>query len=199
MAPTSIDPVHTAVLSMDLQSGIISVYAPTNEELVARAGAVLQQGRRAGLTVIHIKIGFRPGLPEIHERNLLLGSIKASPRHQQLFAGELGSIHAAVAPEDGDIVVTKSRVNAFAGTDLELVLRARDIDTLVLFGIATSGVVLSTALWAADADYRLFVIKDCCADLDETVHRCLIEKVFPRQATVLTSDELLNLLGARPN
>lgn len=46
-------------------------------------------------------------------------------------------------------------------------------DTLVLFGIATSGVVLSTVLWAADADYRLFVIKDCCADLDETVHRML--------------------------
>jgi len=125
---------------------------------------------------------------------MLLGGIKASPRHQQLFAGSSGSIHPAVAPHEGDLVVTKSRINAFAGTDLELLLRAKDIDTLVLFGIATSGVVLSTTLAAADADYRLFIVKDCCADLDPTVHECLIEKVFPRCAAVLRSDEFLCML-----
>jgi nicotinamidase-related amidase len=198
MSPTSLDPIHSALLSMDLQSGVVSIYAPNNEELVARAGAVLQHGRRAGLTVIHVKVGFRPGLPEIHPRNMLLGGIKASLKHQQLFEGTSGSIHAAVAPEDGDIVITKSRVNAFAGTDLELVLRATDINTLVLFGIATSGVVLSTTLHAADADFRLFIINDCCADLDDTVHSCLMDKVFPRHATVLSSDEFLELLGTRP-
>ena len=199
MAPISFDPIHSAVLSMDLQSGIVSIYSSNNEELVRRAGAILKHGRRAGFTVIHVKVGFRPGLPEIHSRNKLLGGIKASPQHQQLFAGASGSIHAGVAPEDGDIVVTKSRVNAFAGTDLDLVLRAREIDTVVLFGIATSGVVLSTALHAADADYRLFIIKDCCADLDDTVHSCLIDKVFPRFATVLTLYEFLDILGTRPN
>jgi nicotinamidase-related amidase len=57
-----------------------------------------------------------------------------------------------------------------------MILRARDIDTLVLFGIATSGVVLSTLLHAADADYRLFVIKDCCADLDLDLHACLVDR-----------------------
>lgn len=72
--------------------------------------------------------------------------------------------------------------------------RAKDIDTLFLFGIATSGVVLSTMLHAADADYRLFVIKDCCADLDQMAHACLIESVFLRQAMVLTSGEFLNAL-----
>jgi nicotinamidase-related amidase len=96
-------------------------------------------------------------------------------------------------------VVIKSRVNAFAGTDLELLLRAREIDTLVLFGIATSGVVLSTALHAADADFRLLIVKDCCADLDQSVHSCLIEKVLPRCATVLSSDEALSLVDTRPN
>jgi nicotinamidase-related amidase len=57
-----------------------------------------------------------------------------------------------------------------------MILRARDIDTLVLFGIATSDVVLSTLLHAADADYRLFVIKDCCADLDLDLHACLVDR-----------------------
>lgn len=199
MAPNSFNPVHSAMLSMDLQSGIVSVYTPDNDDLVVRAAALLRHGRRAGLTVIHVQVGFRPGLPEIHPRNRLLGGIKRSPRHQQLFAGASGLIHAGVTPEEGDLVVTKSRVNAFAGTDLALLLRAREIDTLVLFGIATSGVVLSTALYAADADYRLFIVKDCCADLDGSVHACLIEKVLPRYTAVLSSDEFISLLETRPN
>jgi len=194
LASTSFDPIHSAILSMDLQSGIVSVYAPDGD-LVTRAGTLLQHGRDVGLTIVHVKVGFRPGLPEIHQRNMLLGGIRSSPRHQQLFAGSSGSIHPAVAPHEDDLVVTKSRINAFAGTDLALLLRAKDIDTLVLFGIATSGVVLSTTLAAADADYRLFIVKDCCADLDPAVHACLIEKVFPRCATVLASDEFLHMLA----
>jgi len=194
MSPSSIDPRHAALLSLDLQKGIVSIYAPNENDLVERARAILQQGRRAGLAIIHIKVGFRPGLPEVHPRNMLLGAIKASPKHQQLFAGESGSIHAGVAAEDGDLVVTKSRVNAFAGTDLELLLRAREIDTLVLFGIATSGVVLSTTLHAADADYRVLIVKDCCADLDQSVHVCLTEKVLPRYAAVISSEEFLQML-----
>jgi nicotinamidase-related amidase len=85
-------------------------------------------------------------------------------------------------------------MSAFAGTDLETLLRAREIDTLILFGIATSGVVLSTIRHAADADYRIIAVKDCCLDRDDEVHRCLVEKVFPRQATVLTSDDILPVL-----
>ena len=199
MSQSSIDPRHSALLSLDLQKSIVSIYAPNENDLVARARAILQQARHVGLTVIHVKVGFRPGLPEIHPRNMLLGPIKASPKHQQLFAGDSGAIHAGVAPEDGDLVVTKSRVNAFVGTDLEMVLRANDIDTLVLFGIATSGVVLSTTLHAADADYRVVIVKDCCADLDQSVHSCLIEKVLPRYAVVISSDELLRMLESAPN
>ena len=82
--------------------------------------------------------------------------------------------------------------NLICGTDLEMILRAKDIDTLVLFGISTSGVVLSTLLDAADADYRLFVIKDCCADRDPDVHACLTDKILARQATVLSSKDFLN-------
>ena len=192
---SSIDPNHSAMLSMDLQSGIVSIYCSGKNELVSRAALVLEHGRRAGLMVIHVKVGFRPGLPEVNSRNKLLGAIKVSPAHQQLFEGPAGLFHSAVAPVEGDIVVTKSRVNAFAGTDLELLLRSKNIDTLVMFGIATSGVVLSTALEAADKDYRLFIVKDCCADSDATVHDCLIEKVLPKCATVLSAEEMVALIG----
>jgi nicotinamidase-related amidase len=66
-----------------------------------------------------------------------------------------------------------------------LVLRAQDITHLVLCGIATSGVVLSTLREAADKDYLLTVLADCCVDSDEDVQRVLLSKVFPRQADVV--------------
>ncbi|HKP45227.1 MAG TPA: isochorismatase family cysteine hydrolase [Pyrinomonadaceae bacterium] len=199
MTSISFDPIHSALLSMDLQTGVVSVYATNDEGFVTRAATVLEHGRRAGMTVIHVKVGFRPGVPEIHSRNMLLRAIKTSPQHQQFFAGNSGAIHAALTPLENDLVVTKSRVNAFVGTDLDLLLRAREIDTLVMFGIATSGVVLSTALHAAYADYRLFIVKDCCADLDESVHSCVIDKILPRFATVLSSEEFLRTIGKGGN
>ena len=94
-----------------------------------------------------------------------------------------------MAPADGDIIVTKRRVSAFTGSDLEVVLRAAGIDHLVLTGIATSGVVLSTLRQAADLDYRLTVLVDGCLDADPEVHRVLTGKVYPRQAGVLSIAE----------
>jgi nicotinamidase-related amidase len=103
-------------------------------------------------------------------------------------------VHPRLAPEKGDILVAKKRVGAFSTTDLDTILRAQGITTLVLMGIATSGVVLSTLRWAADADYELVVVEDCCADADEEVHRVLTQKVFPRQASVVQSSELIAAL-----
>src|SRR5205085_733288 len=82
----------------------------------------------------------------------------------------------------------KHRVNAFFGTDLAMMLRAHDIDTLVLLGHATSGVILSTVRYAADADYRLVVVEDGCADRDTAVHTFLMQHLFPRQATVVSAE-----------
>lgn len=189
------DPSRTAVLSMDMQNGIVGIYAAHAPDLVVRCEGVLKAARSHGMKVIHIRVGFRPGLPEVTERNMLFGSIKSSDRHQQLFHGTGGDIHPALGPEESDIVVTKHRVSAFVGTDLEMILRVQQIDTLVLFGIATGGVVLSTVLEASDADYRLIVVKDCCIDMDADLHTCLMDKVFARRATVVTAEELVESFG----
>ena len=90
---------------------------------------------------------------------------------------------------EGDLVVVKKRVSVFSGSDLEVLLRSLDATHLVLTGIATGGVVLSTLREAADKDFRLTVLADGCLDADEEVHRVLIEKVFPRQAEVVSVDE----------
>jgi nicotinamidase-related amidase len=92
-------------------------------------------------------------------------------------------------------VVTKRRVGAFPTTELETILRAKNINTLVLFGISTSGVVLSTVRWAADMDYSLVVVSDACSDRDAEVNRILMDKVFPWQATVVTTQEFLSAIG----
>ena len=150
---------------MDLQTGVVSVYVK-DEAFIPRVAAVLDRARRAGLLVVHVKVGFRPNVPEASPRNVFLSAVKASDWHQRFFQGDSGAIHPAIAPAGDDLVVTKTRVSAFAGTDLDLLLRAHDVETLIVFGVATSGVVLSTVLSAFDRDYRLVVIKDCCAHLD---------------------------------
>jgi nicotinamidase-related amidase len=190
-AQLSFNPARTAILSMDNQTGIVAAYVKDQEALVARGASVLERARTLGMCVIHIQVGFRPGLPEVSSRNLLFDAIRSSPQHQKLFQGELAEIHPGLAPQEDDIVITKHRVSAFRGTDLEVILRAKDIDTLVLFGIATSGVVLSTLLEASDADYRLVVIQDCCVDGDAELHANLIDKLFKRRGTVVSADEFL--------
>ena len=138
-ATFSVDPSLTAVLSMDCRTGIVSFYAKDDKNaFLARASSVLDHARAAGMTIIYVQVGFRPGLPEVSSRNSLFGAIKSSTQHQKLFEGPLGAIPPAIAPREGEIVVTKHRVSAFTGTDLAMILRANDIDTLVLFGIATS-------------------------------------------------------------
>ena len=104
-------------------------------------------------------------------------------------------IHESLQPQPNEPVVTKFRFSAFAGNNLEVILRSKGIDTLILSGISTSGVVLSTVREAADKDYALTVLSDACLDGDPEVHRVLTEKVFPRQADVLTVEAWINSLN----
>ena len=184
-----IDPARTAVLSMDCQVGIVSLYTREGKDaFLARVASVLNHARSAGMTIIHIQVGFRSGLPEVSSRNALFGAIKSSEQHQRLFREPLGAIPDIIAPQDDEIVITKHRISAFVGTDLAMILRANDIDTLVLYGIATSGVVLSTLIEAADADYRIAVLSNCCADMDLALNDCLIQRFFPTRGSVFSSE-----------
>ncbi|ABE36183.1 isochorismatase family protein [Paraburkholderia xenovorans LB400] len=187
--PLSIDRKRAALLVMDFQKLIIDGYATESEPLLSRTATLLEATRDAGIMVIYVVVGFRPGYPEVSERNMTFSAIRTSGR----FATDDASIevHPAVAPRAAETVVTKHRVSAFAGTDLDMILRANSIDTLLLTGIATSGVVLSTLRHAADADYRVFVVGDCCSDSDAEVHRVLLDKIFPRQAVVSEASTII--------
>lgn len=191
-----LDRRRTAVMIMDYQSMIVENFSGGGgAALLDVAQRVLGTARKGsdGPTVIYIVVGFRPGFPEVSPNNQGFSAIKKSNRFDPSSPGV--AIHSSVAPQQGDIVVTKHRVGAFLGTDLDMILRAKQIDTLVLLGIATSGVVLSTVRYAADADYRIVVVRDGCADADPEVHRVLLDKVFPRQTTVTDSATVIAALA----
>jgi len=174
----------TALLVMDLQPGILGRY-PAAEEYLTRVGGAIAGARKAGIRVIYVTVSFRAGRPEVSQRNKMFSSGAASG----FVTGDPSTaVHAAVAPAEGEVHVIKRRVSAFAGSDLDVVLRAGNVDTLVLCGVSTSGVVLSTLRQAADLDYRLHVLSDGCLDQDAEVHCVLTEKVFIRQAEVTTID-----------
>ncbi|HVV25948.1 MAG TPA: isochorismatase family cysteine hydrolase [Candidatus Saccharimonadales bacterium] len=180
---------NTALLIMDVQPGIVERLEEADTYLKKVEDAVAQ-ARQRQLPVIYVVVGFRPGFPEVSANNKSFGAIKAG--------SGTGLVNPApsLTPADGEVVVTKRRVSAFTGSDLEVVLRGLDVRHIVLTGIATSGVVLSTLREAADKDYQITVLADLCADMDDEVHRVLVEKVFPRHAEVTTSEAWFDGTGA---
>jgi nicotinamidase-related amidase len=171
----------TALLIMDVQQGIVERFAG-DAGYLGRLATAITAARAADVMVSYVTVTFRPGYPEVSDRNKSFAAIAGTGRFTD---GDTGTqIPAAVAPAPGEAVVTKRRVSAFTGSDLDVLLRARRIEHLVLAGIATSGVVLSTLRQAADLDYRLTVLADGCLDGDPEVHQVLLHKVFPRQAEV---------------
>lgn len=192
--PLAINPGKTAVLLMDYQTDILGMFPKeVGESLTGKAGAILNQARLAKIPVIYVAVRFRPGYPEISPNNKMFSGLKESGRFIEGTAG--AEFDSRVKPQAGDVVVTKRRVGAFSTTDLETILRAKNINNLVLMGISTSGVVLSTVRWAADMDYSLVVVSDACADFDQEVNRVLLGKVLAAQAKVVTSDELLKAIA----
>lgn len=177
---------NTALLVMDMQTAILSML-PSSEEVINNVSKAIAKAREKNIPVIYVAVGFRQGCPEISASNK--GFSAAKERFAAMDMNEFIKIHPAIVPKEDELTVIKRRVSAFAGSDLEVVLRAKGIQHMVLTGVATSGVVLSTLREAADKDYQMTVLADCCADGDEEVHRVLTAKVFPRQAEVLNVDK----------
>jgi nicotinamidase-related amidase len=183
----------SALLVMDVQRVVLNRYGNPRSylETLKRATAA---ARSAGVPVVYVMVSFRRGYPEISSRNHVFSAIAASGDF--LSGDENTAIHPEVAPQEDDIVVVKHRASAFAGSDLDLVLAGLQVEALVLVGLSTSGVVLSTVRAAADRDFKLKVLADGCLDGDLQIHALLVEKVFPKQAEVLTVDAWIEQLSA---
>jgi len=195
MADLTLDKSRTVVLAADFHTeGMGSNPMVQERQTFRRAQEVLAAARSAGTLVAYIVVNFRPGYPEISDRNRTFSQRKASGQVPP--ADSTSLIHPSVLPQEGEPVIVKHRVNAFYGTDLAMILGAHNIDTLVLMGHATSGVILSTVRYGADADYRLVVVEDGCADPDPEIHDFLMQRIFPRQAAIVGAADVVAALAS---
>ena len=179
------------LLVMDFQHGIVeSIADPSVLDAASRA---VKAARASEIPVMFVRVAFRPGYPEAAASNAAFAAM-AERGDAMTQDHPATQVHDALEPRPDEPVVIKRRVSAFSGSDLGVLLRGAGAGTLILAGIATSGVVLSTLRQAADLDYGLTVLEDACADPDPEVHRVLVGKVFPRQARVTTADEWIKSL-----
>ena len=165
-----LDLKKAAVLSLGYQLRQLSFFPEDFQKvIIANTNQVLEKARQDGIYIIHIEAVFGERTPE-------------------------NAIHPAMAPKAGEPLLTKYRVGPFSTTNLDELLKQHQIDTLILMGMRTMGVVLNTVRCATDMGYKVIVISDCCADQDEELHRVLMAKVIPFTATVMTSSDFFNLV-----
>ena len=147
------------------------------------------------MKVVHVRVAFtEQDFAAVPTRNKSFAPIAAN---RVLIDGTpAADIHPSLAPLQDEVVVRKTRFGAFSATDLDRLLNPSSYDVLVLAGVSTSGVVLSTLRDASDRDYGLVVLADCCADPQPEVHRVLTDTVFARQAEVVASEQFGALLAA---
>jgi nicotinamidase-related amidase len=189
-----LDPARTALLVMDYQPGILNrVEDP--DALAAKARTAIDTMREAGATIGYVRVAFTEEELAAMPDSAGMARVKAMPAGSMDADSPATQVDERVAPAAGDIVVRKVRVGAFGTTDLDEQLRARGVDTLVLAGISTSGVLLSTVRDGYDRDYRLFVLADASADPEPENHEALIGQIFPRQAEVIEVADLEALLA----
>ncbi|MEV4398697.1 cysteine hydrolase [Nonomuraea sp. NPDC049607] len=196
--PLALDPRTTALLVLDYQQGVLASLPGLDDPqaLLSRMAGAVADLRAHGAVIVHVRLGFTDddwaAIPAANKTFSLIG-------HRRLLhhADPATDFHPRLAPEPGDVVVRKTRVGALSTTDLDRRLRDRGVTTLVVAGLTTSGVVLSTLTDAADRDYRLHVLSDGVADPDRQAHETLMTTVFPRMAHVVDTAGLRSLLHDR--
>jgi nicotinamidase-related amidase len=190
----TIDARRTALMLMDFQPAILG-QVPDRDALVDKAQIALGWARAYGVKVVFVRVAFvQDDYDAIPHHHKAFGTVK---QNRLLAEGNPSfDIDPALEVRAGDIVVRKTRFGAFSTTDLHALFGDESINTLVMGGISTAGVVLSTVREASDQDYLIFVLSDATADSDPEVHRVLTEKVLPGHADVITTSDLSHLLRA---
>jgi nicotinamidase-related amidase len=185
-----LDPSTTALLLMDFQYAMVGALGDkAAAPVVANAVAALEWARANKILVAHIRLGFEPAeAAQIPDTNKNFAPVRSAGMLQS--GSPEVEIVDLVKPADDEQVFRKTRIGAFSTTSLAPWLAERNIDTVILAGITTSGVMLSTVREASDRDLRVVVLHDATADFDPVVHEILTERVFPATADVVSTTQL---------
>lgn len=187
----------TALLLLDLQNEMVDAggkiggggLAKVVEErgVVAKAAKALAAARSRGMPVVFVRLGFRPDYADALSVAPRIAKLKAN---KAAILGTWGTeFPAAIAPQDGELVVTKQCVNPFHNTGLLNWLFARGVKKIVIGGVVTNLVVESTARAADDAGLAVTVLEDCCAAPNLEWHRFAVENTLPLFAEISSSEK----------
>ena len=161
------------------------------QAVLEHSRALLDWGRIKGLLVLHLVYAFKKDHSDVPANSPLYARLRES---DGLVEGTWGAeIHESFRPRQGEPVIKKPRVSAFAGTAVDELLRSRGIDTLILAGFTTNWVIESTARQAMDLGYRLVVVEDCMGSFNRTLHEFAIEHIYPQISTVVRVSDLVSL------
>ena len=178
-----LDPSSTALLLMDFQHAMVGAIGDAAAgPVVANAAAALEWARANKIHVAHLRLGFEP------HTNKFFAPLRGAGA--MLHGSPEGEFVDSLKPADHERVLSKIRIGAFSTTSLGPWLAAGNVETVILAGITTSGVVLSTVREAADKDLRVVVLRDAAADPDPLVHDVLVERVFPASADIVSTAQL---------
>lgn len=180
----------SALILLDVQVGVVSSLPPfEREKVLGNLTRAITAARAVGVPVIHVIVSYRRNYPDASPRNSLMNRVRKAGRLLE------GTPDVRICPEievlPEDVIVTKRRTSAFFGTDLEIILRTANIDTLFLAGVSSLMTVESTARDAFDRDFHLFVLGDCCSDRDVGAHETALTILLPRVSTVCTTEEFV--------
>jgi nicotinamidase-related amidase len=193
MADLNLNRAKTAVLCLDMHNVIVGrLPQERRKTIVPAVRSVLDGARAAGLLVVYVAVARRKEF--MSPRNKFSGATGFVADPAQV--AEAMKFVDEVAPRDDEPIVRKPRIGAFYGTELQSILTARDIDTLALTGVATNFVIESTARYAADADYRVLVLEDCCGAFVQEEHDASIRTLEHLMEISNSADFLASIRGA---
>jgi nicotinamidase-related amidase len=190
----TIDPSTTALLVMDYQPSILGFISDPGP-LIDAAEVAIRIVRGRGGHVGFVRVAFTDEDYAAFPATSMMGNRVKAARPGMDVDSPTTRIHPRLDAEPDDILVRKTRVGAFSTTNLHEQLTSAGVITLVLAGVHTSGVVLTTVREAHDLDYTVVVVADACADPDSDVHDSLVTKIFPKQGRVINASELPDLFG----
>jgi nicotinamidase-related amidase len=182
-----LDPHTTALVLIDLQKGITSrKRAPyTAESVVNNALALANLFRQGGTPVVLVNVGWtKDGHDLLHPP-----VDESSPLPADALTTAFSDLVDGLA-KPGDILITKRQWGAFHGTELDLQLRRRGIQTIVLGGIATNMGVESTARQAWEYGYNLVIVEDVTTGTEAEMHHFAFTKIFPKISRVIKLADL---------
>lgn len=203
-----INPKKTAFLAMDMQNDLIKeggalpdipgveiLEIIKENKLIENVGKAIKTARKMDIPIFHIKTLHRKDQADVFESTTDM-SLEGMEFPPMLIEETWGSEFIdEIEPEEKDYIIEKRGSNSFYATDLDLTLRALEVDTLIVTGVITDGCVDATVQGARDRGFDVIVLTDCTATITRKNQNFWLENVFPRATVTVSTDEFIDHFG----